>query len=152
MGLENGAQIYYFFFHTKKQKKNAFILFLKLNFFAPLIQTFFECFEIFVLHFRLFCFYFIGVLILVVFAFFCLFSVVEYVDTFAYDNYRDANDKMSDSEQNSDDEDSNDENFWRNDYPDEDDYDEDSIGDEDMRRAVEDFDIGKNISKFIAAI
>lgn len=69
--------------------------------------------------------------------------MVEYVDSFSYDLYRDA--AKSDSEDNdSEDEDSNDENNWRNDYPDEDDYNE-SVGEDDMREAMEDFDIGKNL-------
>ncbi|XP_063699273.1 probable RNA polymerase II nuclear localization protein SLC7A6OS [Culicoides brevitarsis] len=66
-------------------------------------------------------------------------SVVEYVQDFY--SYRDAS--MPDSENDS--EDSNDENNWRNDYPDEDDmagYDDDSsIGENDMRRAMDEFDI-----------
>lgn len=54
---------------------------------------------------------------------------------------------MSDSEENaSDEDDSNDENNWRNDYPDEDEFNE-SIGEDDMRKAIEDFDIGKGTFK-----
>lgn len=69
------------------------------------------------------------------------FSVVEYVDSFSY-NYR--NKVESDSEEdNSEDEDSNDENNWRNDYPDEDEFDE-SVDEDDMRRAMEDFDLDGN--------
>lgn len=41
--------------------------------------------------------------------------------------------------------DSNAENNWRNDYPDDEEGDRgSSIGENEMRRAMEDFDIGKN--------
>lgn len=55
----------------------------------------------------------------------------------------------SDSEDEVDieDEDSNDENNWRNDYPDdEDQMDNESIGERDMRRAMNDFAIGNDLS------
>lgn len=39
-------------------------------------------------------------------------------------------------------EDSNSESHWRNEYPDEDEDDDESIGENDMRRAVNNLDIG----------
>lgn len=55
-----------------------------------------------------------------------------------YDAYRTNRDNES-SEHETDD--SNDENNWRNEYPDTDENDS-IIDDEDIRRAVEDFDLG----------
>uniref|UniRef100_A0A336KAA7 Probable RNA polymerase II nuclear localization protein SLC7A6OS n=1 Tax=Culicoides sonorensis TaxID=179676 RepID=A0A336KAA7_CULSO len=67
------------------------------------------------------------------------FTVVEYVEDY-FSAYRDTEDRDYDIES----EDSNDENYWRNDYPDEDENCEDdnsSVGESDMRRALDDFDI-----------
>lgn len=48
-----------------------------------------------------------------------------------------------DDESDTHSEDSNSENHWRNEYPDEDEYgDDESIGESDMRRAVNNLDIG----------
>lgn len=53
----------------------------------------------------------------------------------------------SDGEIAIEDEDSNDENNWRNDYPDEDDNSENgSIGEREMMRAMNNFDIGNDLS------
>lgn len=79
-----------------------------------------------------------------------LLSVVEYVEDY-YSSYREREDRDTDN----DSEDSNDENNWRNDYPDEDEIQDDdtsSVGEADMRRAMTDFDIGKNILMFLTLI
>jgi hypothetical protein len=52
----------------------------------------------------------------------------------------------SDTESVEGDEDSNDENNWRNDYPDEDNSDNESIGEKDMRQALNNFDISNDLS------
>lgn len=53
----------------------------------------------------------------------------------------------SDNDNKDDDEDSNDECNWRNDYPEENDMsDNESIGEYDMRRAMNNFDIGEDLS------
>lgn len=77
-------------------------------------------------------------------------SVVEYVEDY-YSSYREPEDRDSENES----EDSNDENNWRNDYPDEDEMagdDNSSVGEADMRRAMNDFDIGKHILMFLKLI
>jgi hypothetical protein len=55
------------------------------------------------------------------------------------------NDRDQESDDEIEDEDSNDENNWRNDYPDESDDDPDSVNEADMRRCVEDLNIGNNL-------
>lgn len=53
----------------------------------------------------------------------------------------------SEDEDAKEDEDSNDEDNWRNDYPDEDEMsDNESIGEREMRRAVNNFDIDNDLS------
>jgi hypothetical protein len=53
----------------------------------------------------------------------------------------------SDESENDEDEDSNDENNWKNDYPDEDEmYDDESVGEGEMRRAMDDLDFGHELS------
>lgn len=58
---------------------------------------------------------------------------------FMYSTHREG---KADTDSDSSD-DSNDENNWRNDYPDEDEYGGSSIDDDDMRRAVEEFDLSE---------
>ena len=70
-------------------------------------------------------------------------SILEYND-YLYSRPRLMNDSESDND-NLEDEDSNDENNWRNDYPDEDD-DNESVGERQMRNAVENFDIDNDLS------
>ena len=67
---------------------------------------------------------------------------MEYND-YLYSRPRLMND--SDSDDNMEDEDSNDENNWRNDYPDEDD-DNTSVGECQMRNAIANFDIDNDLS------
>lgn len=52
----------------------------------------------------------------------------------------------SESDDNQEDEDSNDENNWRNEYPDEDDDNDGSIGERQIRNAVENFDLENDLS------
>ena len=77
------------------------------------------------------------------FIFFFYFSILEYND-YLYSRPRLTN---SDSESDDhEDEDSNDENNWRNDYPDEDEMSDNSIGEREMRRAMNDIEIGNELS------
>lgn len=71
-----------------------------------------------------------------------LFSILEYND-YLYSRPRLTN---SDSESDSGSEDSNDENNWRNDYPDEEEMSDDSIGERQMRQAMNNFEIGEDLS------
>lgn len=57
------------------------------------------------------------------------------------------NEKVDDESMNEDDSDENEEANWRNDYPDEDELSENgSIGERQMRRAIENFDIEDELS------
>lgn len=69
-------------------------------------------------------------------------SILDYND-YLYSRPRLVND--SESDDNQEDEDSNDENNWRNDYPDEDD-DNESVGEKQIRSAVENFDLENDLS------
>lgn len=71
-------------------------------------------------------------------------SILEYND-YLYSRPRLTN---SDSEDdNHEDEDSNEENNWRNDYPDEDEMSgNESIGEREMRKAINNFDLGNELS------
>lgn len=82
--------------------------------------------------------------------FYHIFSVVEYVEDF-YGLYRNANGATCDSDLSNDDsDDSNDENNWRNDYPEDEEADRgSSICENEMRKAMEDFDIGKKLLMFL---
>lgn len=70
------------------------------------------------------------------------YSILEYND-YLYSRARLEN--SDDESDDNEDEDSNDENNWRNDYPDEDE-DVESIGERDMRRAMDDLDFGLELS------
>lgn len=76
---------------------------------------------------------------------FYLSSILEYND-YLYSRPR-LMDSDSEEELDLGDDDSNDENNFRNDYPDEDQMsDNESIGERDMRRAMNNFDIGLDLS------
>lgn len=66
------------------------------------------------------------------------------IHPFNYDLYsgRYPDNGYSDAESDSDSEDSNSESHWRNEYPDEDEDGDESIGEKDMRRAVNNLDLG----------
>ncbi|KAG5675917.1 hypothetical protein PVAND_005776 [Polypedilum vanderplanki] len=71
-------------------------------------------------------------------------SILDYND-YLYSSQRLTND--SDEEECADSSDSNAEDYYTNDYPDEDDYsDNESIGEREMRRAMNNFDIGNDLS------
>jgi hypothetical protein len=73
----------------------------------------------------------------------CLpFSILEYND-YLYSRPRLTN---SESDDQNDSEDSNDENNWRNDYPDEEEMSDDSIGERQMRQAMNNIEIGEDLS------
>lgn len=74
-------------------------------------------------------------------------SILEYND-YLYSCPRLTTDADEDSNGPDDDEDSNDENNWRNDYPDEDEFDDDneSINERQMRRAMETFGVDNELS------
>lgn len=73
------------------------------------------------------------------------FSILDYND-YLYSLPRFSNDSDPD-EMDNDDEDSNDENNWRNDYPDEGEIsDNDSIGEREMRHAMENCDLENDLS------
>lgn len=74
---------------------------------------------------------------------FALSRIVDF-DDYLYSQSRivNPNDLSSDEDLNED-EDSNDENNWRNEYPDEEE-DCDSVGENDMRRAVQNMNMGKS--------
>lgn len=80
--------------------------------------------------------------------------VINWFSSFFFDSILDYNDYLysrprlineSESDDNMEDEDSNDENNWRNDYPDEED-DNESVGERQMRSAVENFDLENDLS------
>lgn len=73
-------------------------------------------------------------------------SIMDY-DDYMYAFPRLTSNADDEDSMNDDDEDSNDENYWRNDYPDEEDFsDDESINERDMRRAIGNLDVEDDLS------